>query len=143
MVDGEELARAAKAALNFITDEEYVPVVENLPHVSEIAFVGNQNAALSENRLGDEGGDVSRGLVLDGLGEFLGTALGTFRIRTRAIGATVGVGSRREGDAGHVGTAVLLAPAAARDRQGRIGPAVKAVGQCNELVAARVVLGQA
>jgi hypothetical protein len=51
--------------------------------------------------------------------------------------------SRRENDPRHEGAALLLAPAVAGDRQGRVGAAVEAVGQRNEFVAARVMLGQA
>ena len=81
MLDGEELARAAEATLNLVTDEEDVLLVENLLDVPEVALVGHEDAALSEDRLCDEGSHVARALVLDRLGESLGRARGAFGIR--------------------------------------------------------------
>src|SRR5215218_7614750 len=65
VLDGEGFSGASEARLHLVGDEEDAVTVENLLHPPEVARRGYQNAPLTHNRLGDEGGDVPARLVVD------------------------------------------------------------------------------
>src|SRR5450432_3134833 len=61
MLTGEHLSGAAEAALHFVGDEHDAMLVANLHQDAEKLRWGRDEAAFSENRLNDYGGDVFGG----------------------------------------------------------------------------------
>jgi len=57
---GEHPAGAAEASLDFIGDEEDAVLRAYLFEPGEVILGGNDKAAFTEDRFGDEGGDAAR-----------------------------------------------------------------------------------
>jgi len=72
MLDGEHAARAPEPALHFVGDKQNAVPIQNVLHAREVAGRGDDDAALAQHRLGDEGRHVGAGLIedriLDGVG---------------------------------------------------------------------------
>ncbi len=91
-------------------------LVENLLDELEIIFRRNDDAALSEYGLRDEGRHVTGGVIPDHVLQEAGCSLTAFLLALGAEGTAVAIRSPREGDSGPLGAASLFAPAIARAR---------------------------
>ena len=72
VLDGEHLAGAGEAGLDFVGDEENAVLVENFLYFFEVVWRRDDDAAFAHDRLGDECGHVAGSGeaddVVDGLG---------------------------------------------------------------------------
>ena len=139
VLDGEELARAAEPRLHLIADEQPAVAVDDVGHGLVVPLGRREDAALTQQALADERRHVAGGLVLDHVLDLLGTSQRALPV---AQAAAVFVRRWREGDAREVRPAVFLAPRVAGDGQRPGRAAVEAVCQRDQLLLARVLLGQ-
>ena len=94
------IARARKAADHLVGDEGDVVLGQHRLHLGEIGLGGNEHAARAHHRLGDEGGDRVRPLLLDHRLEVPGEAgrvllLGLAGFGIFAVVRTIGVEDAR------------------------------------------------
>ena len=84
MLDGEELARPPEAALDLVADEQDAALGQDFADEPEVVIRRDDDAALAQDRLGDEGGHVAVGVTPQRLGELLGAAGGALGVGGRA-----------------------------------------------------------
>lgn len=71
MINGESVARAPKARLDFISDQEDIVFFAQILYVGHVTVRGEHNACLALNRLNHEGCDVATILFEFGLQLFI------------------------------------------------------------------------
>ena len=135
MLNGEHPARAGKARLHFVRNEEHAVVVENLLDAPKIVLRRDDDARVALNRLGDECGGVPRCGTLDRFLELIGAVdaalLGCVLVRT-----AVAVGIFDEVDAAD-GIRVGAPHGDPREAHRELCASVQAPAQGDELTAAR------
>ena len=67
MINRKSVARAPKASLDFISDQEDIVLFAQLLYLGHVTVSGEHNACLALNRLNHEGSDVTTVLFEFGL----------------------------------------------------------------------------